>query len=259
MAQNKRKGRTGGTTSRDSGQTIFYGVLGAIILAGVVAIFFAVRGGSGTPATEPVPLDVADARQLYDRATPKRIGDEGAPVRIVVFSDFQCPGCAAWAISERPRIMPWIERGEAQYIAYDYPLGGNFVHSFLAARAARCAGEQPMAGTTDGTAYWPFYDRLFQQQSAWSSQRTVVDTFLGYAQDLGLDARAFERCVRSDSHAEVVTANRMLGDQLGVRGTPTVMVNNRVVSGRSIGDMGAQVIRMLEETTGQTEEAAPPS
>lgn len=255
MAQNKRKGRTAGS-QRDSSQSIFYVVLGVIVLAGVVAIFFAVRGGNGTAATEPVALDVADARQLYDRATPKRIGDEAAPVRVVVFSDFQCPACAAFALSERPRIMPWIERGDAQFIAYDYPLGGNFAHGFLAARAARCAADQPMEGTLDGTAYWPYHDLLYQRQASWSQERTAVDAFLGYAGDLGMDTRAFEQCVRSDRHAEVVTANRMVGDQLGVRGTPTVLVNNRRVGGRTIGDMGTEVIRILEETTGEEATAA---
>jgi protein-disulfide isomerase len=172
-----------------------------------------------------------------------------------VFSDFQCPGCAAFALSERPKIMPWVERGEAQYISYDFPLGGNFVHGFLASRAARCAGDQPLAGTVDGTAFWPYHDRLYQQQPVWSAERSAESLFMDYARELGMDTRAFEQCLRSDRHAEVVTANRMVGDQLGVRGTPTVMVNNRRVGGRTIGEMGAEVIRMLEETTGQ--EATP--
>jgi protein-disulfide isomerase len=247
VAQSKRKGqpRNGG-----GGQGMFYVVLGLIAVAGVAAIVYAVRGGTGAgTATEPVELNFADNQELMERATPKRLGEDTAPVRVVVFSDFQCPGCGAFALGERPRIMPFVDRGLAQFIAYDYPLGGGFVHSFLAARAARCAGEHPMGGTPDGTAYWPYHDALYQQQSNWSPQRTAMDDFLGIARELGLDGRAFEQCVRSDRYADVVTANRMVGEQIGVSGTPTVLVNNRRVGGRNIREMGDEVIRILQELT----------
>jgi protein-disulfide isomerase len=250
VAQSKRKGQP----AQSGGQNTFYIVLGVIVLAGVIAIFFAVRGGGGGAVSEPIALDITDSRQLYDQATPKRIGEDAAPTKVVVFSDFQCPGCGAFALQERPRLMPYVERGEVQFIAYDYPLGGAFVHSFLAARAARCAGDQPATGTVDGTAYWPFHDVLYAQQSRWSGQRTqqaVIDDFVGYARELNLDTRSFEQCVRSDRHADVVTANRMVGDQLGVQGTPTVLVNNRRVSGRTINEMGNEVLRLLGDAAGQ--------
>jgi protein-disulfide isomerase len=249
VAQSKRKGQPAGGGS----QTAFYIVLGVIALAGIGAIFYAVRGGTGGggAAMEPVAVDFADNRELYERAVPKRIGSDDAPVKIVVFSDFMCGGCAAFSLYERPKIMPWIERGEAQYIAYDFPLGGRFVHGFIASRAARCAGDQPLAGTVDGTAYWPYQDRLYSYQGSWAGQRDVLDTFVGYAGEVGIDQRAFEQCLRSDRHADVVTANRMVGDQLGVNSTPTVLVNNRRVSGQTINQMGDQVIRILQEQAGQ--------
>jgi protein-disulfide isomerase len=232
---------------------MFYVVLGVIALAGMGAILFAVRGGSGGgAATEPVALDVADARDLYEQATPKRLGEDAAPVKVVVFSDFMCPGCGAFALQERPRIMPWVESGDAQFIAYDYPLG-TFPHSFLAARSARCAAEQQVAGSEDGTGYWPFHDLLYQRRDGYAAQseRQVVDTFIGYGREIGLDARPFEQCVRSDRYADTVTANRMVGDQLGVRGTPTVLVNNRRVGGNTIRQMGDEVVRILTEIAGE--------
>jgi protein-disulfide isomerase len=254
VAQHKRKGQPGrGGGARGGGQGMFYVVLGVIALVGIGAIFYAVRGGGGGgAATEMVDVDVADARDLYQQATPKRLGDDAAPVKIVVFSDFMCPGCGAFALSERPRIMPWVEAGQAQYISYDYVLG-SFPHSFLASRAARCAAEQPLAGSEDGTGYWPYHDLLYQRRDSYAgqSQRDVVGTFIGYGQEIGLDTRAFEQCVRSDRYADTVSANRMVGDQLGVRGTPTVLVNNRRVVGSHIREMGDEVIRMLRETVGE--------
>jgi protein-disulfide isomerase len=51
-----------------------------------------------------------------------------------------------------------------------------------------------------------------------------VGTFVGYGEDLGLEGETFESCVKSDRHADVVSANYRLGYELGVSGTPTIMV-----------------------------------
>lgn len=243
MAQRQRKGtppQAGGSN------TVFYIVLGIIAVGGVIAIAYALSRGGGAAATEPVNLEAASAQELYQQATPIRLGREDAPAKIVEFADFQCPGCGAFALQVKPRLMPYIERGDAQLVYYDFPLGGSHIHAFLAARAARCAGEQQLEGRD---AYWAMHDKLYQEQPRWSVERNAVDEFVSYAEEIGLDGRAFERCLRSDRHADVVTANRLLGDRLGVTGTPTVLINNRQISGRTIQDMGDQLLQVLREVT----------
>lgn len=252
MAQRQRKG-TSGTTAGGGSNGVFYAVLAVIALGGILAIGYAVLGGGGGEAvTEPIELDVADARSLYEQATPVRLGEDDAPVKIVEFADFQCPGCGEFSLRGRPQIMPYIESGLAQLVYYDFPLGGGHAHSFLAARAARCAGDQSMpAGAEGENAYWLYHDKLYQEQPNWSVERDVTDTFVGYAQEVGLDAREFEQCLRSDRYADVVTANRMVGDQLGVRGTPTILVNNRRIGGGYISEMVSGTIQALEEAKAQ--------
>ena len=227
---------------------MFYAVLGVIAVGGIIALAYALTGGGGgTAATEPVELNITDARALYEQATPIRLGEDTAPVKIVEFADYQCPGCAAFATNQKPRLQPYIDQGLAQFVFYDFPLGGSHVHSFLAARAARCAGAQSDPGNQGRDLYWDYHDRLFQQQSQWSAQRDVTDQFVTYAEEVGLDVGQFEQCLRSDRFAEVVTANRMLGEQLGVRSTPTVLVNNRRVQGNYIQDLGDNLIEVLEQ------------
>jgi len=92
----------------------------------------------------------------------------------------------------------------------------------VAARAARCAGDQGK--------FWEYHDLLFGQQSRWSTKPSVpIKQFEEYAAQLGLDTQAFGQCLNSDRHADVVSANRLLGEQLGVNGTPTVIINNKRV------------------------------
>lgn len=242
MAQRQRKGGT--PPKAGASNTVFYIVLGVIALGGILAIGYALMGGGGTAATEPVDLQAGSAQEIFEQATPIRLGQEDAPAKIVEFADFQCPGCGAFALQIKPRLMPYIERGEAQLVYYDFPLGGSHIHSFLAARAARCAGEQELP---ERDAYWAMHDKIYQEQAAWSGQSDVADDFVDYAAEIGLDRRAFERCLRSDRYADVVTANRLLGEQLGVMSTPTVLINNRQVTGRTIQEMGNQLLSALNE------------
>lgn len=256
MAQRQRKGTAPQTTGGGNG--VFYGVLGVIAVAGLVAIGYAILGnGGGTAATELVDLDIESTRQLYDQATPVRLGAEDAPVKIVEFADFQCPGCAAFSLQVRPRIMPYVESGLAQLIFYDFPLGGSHIHSFLAARAARCAGEQVGAPVGEAGPYWTYHDKVFAEQSRWARERDVVDDFIGYGAEVGLDEGELASCIRSDRYADVVTANRYLGEQLGVASTPTILVNNQRIGGRTISDMGDNLVQVLERARSEQAGSAP--
>ena len=51
-----------------------------------------------------------------------------------------------------------------------------------------------------------------------------------------MDTGAFERCVNSDKHADAVTAGRELAEQLGLEGTPTIMVGLAKGMPRRLGD-----------------------
>src|SRR5690606_28880923 len=116
----------------------------------------------------------------------------------------------------------YVERGLVRLTYYDFPLGGagQHRHSFIAARAGRCAEDQGR--------FWEYHDVLFGRQTEWSFARTApVDQLTQYAEYVGLDRARFSECLNSDRHADVVTANRLLGEQLGVGATPTIFIGQR--------------------------------
>lgn len=200
----------------------FYWIIGVVAVLGVGAILLAaMRGGGSTMATEPIELaDVPDAAALLERAQGIAIGEANAPIKMLVFSDFQCPGCKHWALQvEAPLKADLVESGQMQLVYYDFPLSGH-QHSFVVSRAARCANDQGR--------FWEYHDLAFAQQEQWSYSRTTpVEMLIDYAGTVGLNVDEFRKCLESDAHAATVTANQMLGNQLGVRGTPTVFVNGR--------------------------------
>ena len=250
MAQHQRKP---GEARQDGSGSAFKWILIAVALLGVVGIGYSIWSAkAGGAVTGPVTLDVTDPQSVAQRAVPMRKGPESATVQIVEFADFQCPGCAHFATNvSRPIRSAYVDSGLVQMVYYDYPIVSVHPHAFLAARAARCAGDQEL--------FWEMHDVLYARQQEWSLDRTPpIERYTGYAESVGADGGEFEDCLRSDRHADVVTANALLGEQLGVRSTPTVFLNGRNV-GEAWGDMG-RMRTLIEAALGpsaRTRDAAP--
>jgi protein-disulfide isomerase len=218
-------GKRRNTRATSSSLKPFYIILGIVAVVGLGALALALRGGdTAGAATAPVEMtDLQNPQELVARARGVAAGPADAPVQVIVFSDYMCPYCADFARGVEQQIKAeYVATGRAQFVYYDFPLGGSHVHSFIAARAGRCAEEQER--------FWEYHDLLLGRQTSWMYERSVpMRQFNEYARELGLDEGAFRECLNSDRHADLVTANYMLGNRLGVGGTPTVFINGRRV------------------------------
>lgn len=228
----------------------FYLILGVVAVIGVGVVGYSVgtAGGSG-PATTPVEVPgLDDPQQLVEMAQGMVRGDEDAPISIVEFADYQCPGCGAFATMVMPQVVStFVETGEAKVVFYDFPLTSTHPNAFIAARAARCAGDQDR--------YWELSEALFGKQAEWSYEGDPTGRFVEYAGEVGLDTDEFRGCLRSDRHADVVTANMRLGEELGIRATPTVMVSRGQGDVRRLNRNNFQAIseavRALQQGAGE--------
>ncbi|HSH75215.1 MAG TPA: DsbA family protein [Longimicrobiales bacterium] len=195
-----------------------YLVLVAVAVVGVAAVAYSVGSGGSSAASAPVAVEgLDDLERLVELAQGVTRGNEDATVTIIEFGDYQCPACQAFAMQVKPQVdLAYIESGKAKFVFYDWPIVTGHPNAFLAARAARCAGDQGQ--------YWEFHDNLFRNQSRWAPLTNPVGQFADYAESIGLDGGTFRACLNSDQYAELVTANMELGNQLGVNGTPTIYV-----------------------------------
>lgn len=118
----------------------------------------------------------------------------------------------------------YIQTGKVRYVMKDFPLPSH-ASAQVAAEAARCAGVQG--------GYWAMHGRLFEGQKEWASQTgaDVIKTFVGYAQDLGLDGEALRLCIESGQFAELIRQDQWEGQQAGVQGTPSFLVNGELFAG----------------------------
>lgn len=204
----------------DSGNSSgLYYVLGAVAVLGIGLVAYSVGSSAfSSAATEPIELTLDNDEQLVALAEGETMGDPEAGVTIVEFGDYQCPACGSFALQLKPQIdTRFVDTGEAKFVFYDFPIPNIHPNAFLAARAARCAGDQG--------AYWEYHMALFQNQSRWSTANLPTSAFEDYAEDVGIDEGQFSSCLNSDRFADVVTANMELGSRMGVGGTPTVLIN----------------------------------
>jgi len=228
-------------------------VLGAAGIVGVAIVAWNVVSSLlDDTVRAPVAIEYDSPQELLALAQGVVSGDPDAPITIMEFADYQCPSCQAFAQQVKPFIdLTYVQQGQANMVFYDFPLAEIHPNAFLAARAARCAGDQG--------AYWAYHDRLFQTQPQWSTRADPAGEFVSYAQAIGLNRDEFRSCLRSDRHAEVVTANRVLGEQLGVQGTPTIMMDTGEGRAIQVADWGVDGLRRaLDEALARDEpEAAP--
>jgi len=208
-----------------SSNRMLYIVLALVAVLGGGWIVYSVATGGGGAVVAPIELTgIEDAQALMARAPGVTAGSAEAKVQILVFSDFTCPACRGFSGLVEPQIKAeYVETGKVRLVYHDFPLGGpSHEHGFLAARAARCAGEQDR--------FWEYHDLLFARQTDWSAARGAPVSLMNeYAELAGLDRGRFRSCLESDRFADVVTANKVLGERLGVRATPTVFIGSRSV------------------------------
>lgn len=194
----------------------------AVLVVGVGA--WAVNRSSGAPAgtaIAPIEFEGMDDNEVLARlARPAVQGNPDAPIKIIEFGDYGCPSCAGFYMQAKPQIdLEYGDADDVAFVYYDHPIMQLHPNAFVAARAARCAGDQGR--------YWEYHGALFENQNEWSpSPTTPLAELESYAANVGLDAGEFRSCLRSDAHAELVSANLQLGRNLGVSGTPTVMVSD---------------------------------
>lgn len=195
----------------------FYIIILAVAVVGGGVLYYAIRGG--TPTLEPVELGELENAELIELAQPAYVyGDPDAPVTIMEFADYQCGVCKRFAVMVKPQVdAAYISTGRAKLVLHDFPLLGLHPHAFLAARAARCAGDQDL--------YPEYHDLLFDTQNDWFEMASATGHFKDLAKQLELDTGDFNGCLDSDRHAEVVTANMRLGQAFGVTGTPTLFIH----------------------------------
>lgn len=142
-------------------------------------------------------------------------GNASAKVTVVEVSDYHCPYCRRQNLQTMPQLMAdYVNTGKVKYVFVDYPIAQLHPDAFLSHEAAACAGDQGK--------YWQMHDLLFTNSPARDAAQLTTQASM-----LGLDMKKFDACLNNGNggtHAAEIRASVLRMQQLGVGGTPLVLI-----------------------------------
>jgi protein-disulfide isomerase len=204
---------------RKQSNTRFVGALVVIALVGVAVLGYAVS----RPRAGIKPVDPS---LIAGTAQPYTFGNPDAPVRLIEFADFECPGCAQWATMTEPDVMErLVNTGVVHFQIFDFPLDMH-ANAWPAHNAVACAADQ---GKFDA-----MHMAVYNTQSDWSAQYGNTNPASGLrkaAQASGVDLAAWDACFDSQKHYPRIKANQQEGLKIGVRGTPALVIGKTLYEG----------------------------
>jgi protein-disulfide isomerase len=151
-------------------------------------------------------------------------GTPGAPVVVVIFSDFQCSFCREEAKMLRTNLLSAYPKQVRVYFK-DFPLEQIHPWAKLGAIAGRCVFRQNPA------AFWDYHDWIFEHQGEITPEN-LKRKVLEFAKGKEIDSFQLGRCLDGRATEAEVDKNAAEARQLNVNSTPTMFVNGRRLVGR---------------------------
>lgn len=153
-------------------------------------------------------------------------GPADAKVTVVEYSDFECPFCSKAADVVKKLKENYADKVRFVFRQFPLPMHKNAPLASEAALAAHAQGK-----------FWPMHDKLFENQR--SLDRESIE---GFAQELGLNMEKFKAALDGDAHEKTIESDMELGKEIGVSGTPTMIVGTKRVSNPTDYDAVAKLI-----------------
>ena len=201
------------------------------IIAGLMLAMF---NTFAPESTDPVRQNLIAGRHPYahllkeigfDPApTGLTIGDEEGAVQVFVYSDYQCPFCAA---VDNILIELTTEIPELAVTHKDFPLDNSCnpviptaFHKFSckAAIFTRCAEREGK--------FWPASMQVFEAQHDLDD-----DKFKEIARELELNWNQMKACLEDDAIVKAIRIDIQEAVRLDLQGTPGIVINNRLLTG----------------------------
>jgi protein-disulfide isomerase len=152
------------------------------------------------------------------------MGAAGAPVSLVVFSDFQCPNCKQEEETLR-QSLPSTFPTQVRVYFKDFPLEQIHPWAKAAAIAGRCVFHQNPA------KFWEYHDWIYGKQSDITVEN-LKDQVLSFATNAkDLDTLQLGRCMDTKATEAEVNASIAEARELKVDATPTMFLNGRRLVG----------------------------
>ncbi|HEU4412744.1 MAG TPA: thioredoxin domain-containing protein [Polyangiaceae bacterium] len=146
------------------------------------------------------------------------LGNDKAPVTMVIFSDYQCPFCKR--VEDTLKKVMETNGDKVRLVWKDQPLPFHPRAKPAATLALEARAQKGDKG------FWEAHDKLFA--SAPKLEDADLETV---AKDLGLDVAKVKDAIAKDKYKAQIDADQGLADDLNASGTPHFFINGRRLVG----------------------------
>lgn len=164
----------------------------------------------------------AELEKLKTDLSPSE-GTPGAPVVIVLFSDFQCSYCRQLAKTLQENLLKTYPK-EVRLYFKDFPIDQIHPWARPASIAGRCVFRQ------NPQAFWAYHDWIFDKQTDITIENLRAK-IMEWAGAKSLDTMLLGRCFDNKSTDAEVNKTIAEAQSLRVNSTPTMFLNGRTLSG----------------------------
>jgi formate-nitrite transporter family protein len=145
------------------------------------------------------------------------LGPASAPATVVEYGDYECPYCRGGA-RDVHRLLDRFP-GRIRFVFRNFPIPQLHPHALQAAEAAEAAAAQGK--------FWEMYELLLRPSS-----NLDLDSLVGYAERIGLDAGRFLNEVTGNVYEARIERDVQEGVGNGVNATPKFYVDGTRIDGR---------------------------
>lgn len=225
-------------------------IIGAVIIAGAVvysngSLVPAPGGGNnqaaigagndgGSVPSEPTS-GAAEGIKPIGEGDHMR-GSKDASVKIVEFSDTECPFCKRFHETMRAALDEY--NGRVAWVYRHFPLDSIHPKSRKEAEATECANE--LGGNEK---FWAYLDKIFEITP--SNNGLDLGELPKIAQQIGLNRQKFEQCLNSGKYGKHIQENLDDATNSGGRGTPYSIVI--AANGKKFVISGAQPYEAVKQ------------
>ncbi|HBI17415.1 MAG TPA: hypothetical protein DDY52_04720 [Candidatus Moranbacteria bacterium] len=151
-----------------------------------------------------------------------KFGPDDAKVKLVEYSDFQCPYCQLFQKTVSEVVKEYGDK--VQFVFKNLPLESIHPRAKAAAMAAECANEQGK--------FMEYGDKLFANQKIWGDpKQTDNRMFTSYATQLRMDVSKFNQCLTDEKYKDKIENDLKEATEFGISGTPAIFVNDKFKNG----------------------------
>ena len=201
------------------------------------------------PPAEPEPAEEAVAEPVEREGLPPftgryRRGPEAAPIRIVMYTGYQCPDCNR----VEPQVRRLLQRDDVSVSIKHFPFCSDCnphirrttqPNGCWAARAAEAAG---ILWGNEG--FWKMHDWLFDHRGAFTKLEQLKEAF----HDPDYNVGAFRRLVVSDRTLELVRQDCNEAKEYGLYFSPMIFINGVELRGWHVHNALIRAVDELSKT-----------